>query len=75
SDGENVESEHTVTSPDAGLVFDISDTYSAYASYTEIFQPPTARDRNDRSLDPVDGTSYEEGVKAARDDNRQKASL
>jgi outer membrane receptor for ferric coprogen and ferric-rhodotorulic acid len=27
-------------------VFDINDTYSTYASYTEIFQPQTPKDRN-----------------------------
>ncbi len=65
SEGENDDREHKVTTPYAGLVYDINDTYSAYASYTEIFQPQTARDRNDRYLDPVDGKSYEVGVKGA----------
>ena len=30
--------------PYAGLTYDINDTYTAYASYTEIFQPQNARD-------------------------------
>lgn len=64
-----------MTTPYAGLVYDINDTYSAYASYTEIFQPQTARDRNGRYLDPVDGKSYEVGVKGAWFDNRLNASL
>ncbi len=75
SEGENDDREHKVTTPYAGLVYDINDTYSAYASYTEIFQPQTARDRNDRYLDPVDGKSYEVGVKGAWFDNRLNASL
>lgn len=75
SEGENDDREHKVTTPYAGLVYDINDTYSAYASYTEIFQPQTARDRNDRYLDPVDGKSYEIGVKGAWFDNRLNASL
>jgi outer membrane receptor for ferric coprogen and ferric-rhodotorulic acid len=41
SEGENDDREHKVTTPYAGLVYDINDTYSAYASYTEIFQPQT----------------------------------
>uniref|UniRef100_A0A914YQT1 TonB-dependent receptor-like beta-barrel domain-containing protein n=1 Tax=Panagrolaimus superbus TaxID=310955 RepID=A0A914YQT1_9BILA len=45
SEGENDDREHKVTTPYAGLVYDINDTYSAYASYTEIFQPQTARGR------------------------------
>lgn len=75
SEGENDDREQKVTTPYAGLVYDINDTYSAYASYTEIFQPQTARDRNDRYLDPVDGKSYEVGVKGAWFDNRLNASL
>lgn len=75
SEGENDDREHKVTTLYAGLVYDINDTYSAYASYTEIFQPQTARDRNDRYLDPVDGKSYEVGVKGAWFDNRLNASL
>lgn len=75
SEGEGADREHKVTTPYAGLVYDINDTYSAYASYTEIFQPQTARDRNDRYLDPVDGKSYEVGVKGAWFDNRLNASL
>ena len=75
SEGENDDREHKVTTPYAGLVYDINDTYSTYASYTEIFQPQTARDRNDRYLDPVDGKSYEVGVKGAWFDNRLNASL
>lgn len=75
SEGEGADRAHKVTTPYAGLVFDINDTYSTYASYTEIFQPQTARDRNDRYLDPVDGKSYEVGVKGAWFDNRLNASL
>ncbi|HIE4190296.1 TPA: ferric-rhodotorulic acid/ferric-coprogen receptor FhuE [Stenotrophomonas maltophilia] len=66
---------HKVTTPYAGLVFDINDTWSTYASYTEIFQPQTYRNQQGRYLDPVDGKSYEVGVKGAWFDNRLNASL
>lgn len=66
---------HKVTTPYAGLVFDINDTYSTYASYTEIFQPQTLKNRAGSYLDPVDGKSYEVGVKGAWFDNRLNASL
>ncbi|MBH1643557.1 ferric-rhodotorulic acid/ferric-coprogen receptor FhuE [Stenotrophomonas maltophilia] len=75
SEGENDDREHKVTTPYAGLVFDINDTYSTYASYTEIFQPQTLKDRDGSYLDPVDGKSYEVGVKGAWFDNRLNASL
>ncbi|MEN5391195.1 ferric-rhodotorulic acid/ferric-coprogen receptor FhuE [[Pseudomonas] hibiscicola] len=75
SEGEGADRAHKVTTPYAGLVFDINGTYSTYASYTEIFQPQTLKDRNGGYLDPVDGKSYEVGVKGAWFDNRLNASL
>lgn len=75
SEGEDADRSHKETTPYAGLVFDINDTYSAYTSYTEIFQPQTLKDRNGSYLDPVDGKSYEVGVKGAWFDNRLNASL
>lgn len=75
SEGENADRSHKETTPYAGLVFDINDTYSAYTSYTEIFQPQTLKDRNGSYLNPVDGKSYEVGVKGAWFDNRLNASL
>lgn len=50
--------------PYAGLVYDINDTWSAYASYTSIFQPTEQRDINSEFLDPTKGRSYEAGLKA-----------
>lgn len=55
--------QHNVT-PYAGLIYDIDDTWSAYTSYTSIFQPTDKRDRNGDYLDPATGKSYEAGVKA-----------
>ncbi|WP_457894830.1 ferric-rhodotorulic acid/ferric-coprogen receptor FhuE [Stenotrophomonas hibiscicola] len=75
SEGEGADRAHKVTTPYAGLVFDNNGTYSTYASYTEIFQPQTLKDRNGGYLDPVDGKSYEVGVKGAWFDNRLNASL
>ncbi|EPJ6839699.1 outer membrane receptor for ferric coprogen and ferric-rhodotorulic acid [Stenotrophomonas sp. AG209] len=75
SEGEGADRAHKVTTPYAGLVFDINGRYSTYASYTEIFQPQTLKDRNGSYLDPVDGKSYEVGVKGAWFDNRLNASL
>jgi len=75
SEGEGSDRSHKETTPYAGLVYDLNDTWTTYAAYTEIFQPQTARDRNATYLDPVDGKSYEVGVKAAWFDNRLNASL
>ena len=49
--------------PYAGLVFDLNDQYSLYASYTEIFQPQTQTGANGDRLAPVEGVTYEAGIK------------
>jgi len=61
--------------PYAGLVYDINDTYSAYASYTSIFKPQTYRDINGAYLTPVTGKSYETGIKGDWMNSRFTASL
>ncbi|MDQ8037189.1 MAG: TonB-dependent siderophore receptor [Pedobacter sp.] len=49
--------------PYAGLIYDISSTLSAYASYTDIFLPQSERDINKNYLDPIVGKSMETGIK------------
>jgi outer membrane receptor for ferric coprogen and ferric-rhodotorulic acid len=53
-----------VFTPYAGAVLDLTHQLSAYVSYTTIFNPQTARDRNGRYLDPLEGVNYEAGLKA-----------
>ncbi|MFT6488511.1 MAG: outer membrane receptor for ferric coprogen and ferric-rhodotorulic acid [Alcanivorax sp.] len=50
--------------PFAGVVYDLNQHHSVYASYTSIFQPQTARDMDNRVLDPEEGNSYEAGLKS-----------
>lgn len=61
--------------PYAGLVYDINDTWSAYASYTSIFNPQTNRDINGSYLNPVTGKNYETGIKADWLNSRLTTSL
>ncbi|WP_028693795.1 TonB-dependent siderophore receptor [Pseudomonas cremoricolorata] len=49
--------------PYAGVIYDLNDTYSAYASYTEIYKPQEVQDRAGKVLDPMTGESYEIGLK------------
>jgi len=60
--------------PYAGIVYDLNDTYSAYASYTDIFQPQQKRDVDGNYLDPIVGTSTEVGVKGEFLEGRVNAS-
>jgi outer membrane receptor for ferric coprogen and ferric-rhodotorulic acid len=67
--------EHGVVTPYAGVVYDLNDTYSVYASYTSIYQPQINKDANGKTLEPVEGDSYETGLKAAYFEGRLNASL
>ncbi|WP_333920735.1 TonB-dependent siderophore receptor [Xanthomonas hortorum] len=51
------------TTPYAGLIFDVDDHHSFYASYTGIFKPQSNRDRSGRYIEPLQGNSYEVGAK------------
>ncbi|MCP1315557.1 ferric-rhodotorulic acid/ferric-coprogen receptor FhuE [Halomonas sp. 707D7] len=68
------QSKYEIT-PYGGLVFDFDDTYSAFASYTEIFEPQNYRDLGGSYLDPVQGKNYETGLKAAWFDGRLNGSF
>lgn len=62
--------------PYAGLVYDLNDNYSLYASYTEIYLPQTAyRDSSNKMLEPDEGTNYEIGLKGEFYDGRLNTSL
>ncbi|WP_256680224.1 TonB-dependent siderophore receptor [Pseudomonas sp. Marseille-P9899] len=67
--------QHGVVTPYAGVVYDLDDTWSVYASYTSIYQPQTNKDINGATLDPVEGDSYETGIKAAFFGGKLNASL
>ncbi|MGF6110545.1 TonB-dependent siderophore receptor [Pseudomonas frederiksbergensis] len=67
--------EHGVVTPYAGVIYDLNDVYSVYASYTSIYQPQTYKDSNGTTLAPVEGDSYETGLKAAYLDGKLNASL
>ena len=64
---------HQEITPYAGLIYDINDVYSTYVSYTDIFNPQNAQDRNGDFLDPIEGKNYEAGIKAEYLDGRVNA--
>ncbi len=49
--------------PYAGAVWDLNDQWSVYTSYTDILKPQQIRDVSGKILAPVEGRSYEAGVK------------
>lgn len=61
--------------PYAGVIYDLNETYSVYASYTEIFKPQTELDTSLSPLDPMTGESYEIGLKGEYFDGALNASI
>ncbi|SFC61991.1 outer-membrane receptor for ferric coprogen and ferric-rhodotorulic acid [Kushneria avicenniae] len=66
--------ENGVFTPYAGLVYDLSNNYSLYASYTNIFTPQTRETSSGDRVKPLEGDSYEAGVKGEWFDGRLNAS-
>ena len=58
--GYQIDNEKT---PYVGLVYDVDGTYSLYGSWTSIFNPQSAVDRDGVLLEPVTGVNMEAGVK------------
>ena len=61
--------------PYVGLIYDLNEQYSVYASYTEIFDPQTEIDMSGARLAPVEGVNYEAGIKAELLDDKVNLSL
>lgn len=62
--------------PYIGFTYDLNPEYTGYASYTKIFRPQTTIDQNTNSVaDPIDGDSYEVGIKSSWLDNRLNGTI
>lgn len=55
--------EESRVSPQFGIVYESSDTFSIYASYGENFRPLSGNDANGNGFEPNQSTSMEAGVK------------
>jgi iron complex outermembrane receptor protein/outer membrane receptor for ferric coprogen and ferric-rhodotorulic acid len=61
--------------PYGGIVYDLDDTTSVYASYTEIYKMQSNYNVDRSLLQPITGSNYEIGVKNELFDGRLNASL
>lgn len=61
--------------PYAGLVYALTPQWSAYGSYTSVFEPQSERTVAGHVLDPIIGTNYEIGLKGELLDGRVNTSL
>ncbi len=63
-------------SPYVGLTYNFTPEYTGYMSYTSIFRPQTGIDKDtNQALKPIDGKSYEMGVKSSWLDDRLTGTL
>lgn len=67
--------ESAVVTPYLGMLYDLSTYLTAYAGYTSIFSPQNLRDRNGGYLNPLEGRSYEAGLKSEFFDGALYASV
>ncbi|MBF7142222.1 MULTISPECIES: TonB-dependent siderophore receptor [Pseudomonas] len=79
SDGESYDTPrevrvHGKVTPYAGLVYDLTPQYALYASYAEIYNPQYSLDTQGRVLDPLEGKSYEAGIKGQLMDKKLDVS-
>jgi iron complex outermembrane receptor protein len=61
-------------SPQAGLVYEVSDSLSVYAAYGENFRPLSGSDALGNGFDPNQSTSMEAGLKLLFMDGRAQAT-
>lgn len=73
--GDDHNYEKSRLSPYYGLVYDFAPSYSAYLSYTKIFNPQFKTNVDGALLDPVEGNSLEGGIKGEWFDKRLNASV
>ncbi|MCH7336951.1 TonB-dependent siderophore receptor [Acinetobacter sp. NIPH 2699] len=63
-------------SPYAGITYNFTPEYTGYMSYTSIFRPQTSVDQaTGKVADPIEGKSYEVGIKSAWLDNQLTGTL
>ncbi|WP_447926269.1 TonB-dependent siderophore receptor [Vreelandella sp. EE27] len=55
----------TKVTPYAGVVFDLDENHSLYASYSQVFKPQTAEGPDANLIEPREGDQYEVGVKGS----------
>lgn len=61
--------------PYAGLTYNFSPEYTGYMSYTSIFRPQTSKASDGSINKPIEGDSYEVGVKSSWLDEKLTATM
>jgi len=61
--------------PYGGIVYDLTDNTSVYASYTEIYKMQSTYSVDNKLLEPTTGSNYEVGVKSELFDGRLNTAV
>lgn len=62
-------------SPYAGITYNFTPEYTGYLSYTSIFRPQSGLGTDNKALKPVEGESYEAGIKSSWLDDKLTGAL
>jgi outer membrane receptor for ferric coprogen and ferric-rhodotorulic acid len=62
-------------SPYTGITYNFSPEYTGYLSYTSIFRPQSGLGTDNKALKPVEGESYEAGIKSSWLDDKLTGTL
>lgn len=73
--GDTVRDEDARFTPYAGLVYELNGWSSAYATYSEIFNPQSSKGVDGNTLEPELGSNYELGLKGEFYEGALNASL
>ncbi|QIO05733.1 TonB-dependent siderophore receptor [Acinetobacter shaoyimingii] len=73
--GSSVTFDESQLSPYVGLTYNFSPEYTGYLSYSSIFRPQTGVNVTGQALKPIDGESYEMGVKSSWFDERLTGNI
>ncbi len=68
--GTQNQKESSILSPYGGLLYDIDDNHTVYASYSDIFKPQSYLTVDGGTVDPLIGKNYEIGLKSELYDGR-----
>ena len=71
----SIMTETGVVTPYAGIVYDLTQQWAAYASYTDVFEPQSNLDASQSVLEPIIGSNYEVGLKGELMDGRVNTSF
>lgn len=73
--GSSMAYDENKVSPYVGITYNFNPEYTGYLSYTSIFRPQSGLGTDNKALKPVEGESYEAGIKSSWLDDKLTGTL